>query len=50
MMNRTQQILTRLEREGEVPIEDIKQLIEENRKLRRLVYAACVKGNRNIAA
>lgn len=50
MMNRTREILTRLAKGNKIPVEDIKSLIEENRKLRRLVYATCVKGNKPLAA
>jgi len=44
-MNRTREILTRLSKGKRIPVEDIKYLIEENRKLRRLVYETCVRGN-----
>lgn len=49
-MNRTRDIEERLAKGSKISDEDIKHLIEENRKLRRLVYVTCVKGNRSVAA
>jgi len=50
IMNRTREILERLETGKRVSKADIKYLIEENRKLKRLVYASCVRGSRSLAA